>query len=255
MKGVIKLHLKENIKKNSFLIYGILGSIVTLIVLFQLEFSVNGGQATSDYAVYGVQWTLLSIIASLGGISLSMNVMSNHRQGSKRELLKLHGLSLDKQYLSLVTGNVLVTTLMALILCIGMFIQIALKGGGITIIGIIMAITFYLLTAMTATILISLLTLILPQALGALVGIIGIFLGTARGTLEISVGNSGGLFGNIMAVLLKLLPPIDKFSELTRDFFMREFSDFSKLFSSLFYLWLLIGITYLAIRLVAKNED
>lgn len=51
MKAVIKLHLKENIKKNSFIIFGILGTIITLIVLFQLEFSVNGVQATSDHAV------------------------------------------------------------------------------------------------------------------------------------------------------------------------------------------------------------
>jgi len=31
MKAVIKLHLKENIKKNSFIIFGILGTIITLI--------------------------------------------------------------------------------------------------------------------------------------------------------------------------------------------------------------------------------
>lgn len=254
MKGVIKLHLKENIKKNSFLIFGILGTIITLIVVFQLEFSVNGSQATSDYAIYGVQWTILSLIASLAGVSLSMNVIANHRQGSKKELLKLHGLAIDKQYLSLVSGNVLVTSLMALILCIGMFIQIAVKGGGITFTGFIIAIVFYLLTTMTATILISLLTLILPAAIAALVGVIGIFLGSVKGTLEISVGNSGGLFGKIMAGLLKFLPPLDQFSEITRDFFMGEFSDFSKLFSSLFYLWLLIGITYLVIKVVARNE-
>jgi len=33
MKAVIKLHLKENIKKNSFIIFAVLGSIVTLVVL------------------------------------------------------------------------------------------------------------------------------------------------------------------------------------------------------------------------------
>lgn len=233
MKAVSKLHLKENIKKNSFLIFGILGTIVTLIVVFQLEFSVNGGRASSDYALYGVQWTILSVIASLAGVSLSMNVLSNHKKGSKRELLKLHGLAIDKQYLSLISGNVLVTSLMALILCIGLFIQIAIKGGEITAIGFIMAITFYLLTVMTATILISLLTLILPPAVASIVGIMTIFLGSVKGSLEISVGNSGGLFGKIMTGLLKFIPPLDQFAELTRDFFMGEFSDFNKLFSSL----------------------
>lgn len=104
MKAVIKLHLKENIKKNSFIIFAILGTIVSLIVLFELEFSVNGMKSTSDYAIYGIQWRILSIIACLAGVTLSMNVIANHRQGTKRELLKLHGLPVYKQYLSLICG-------------------------------------------------------------------------------------------------------------------------------------------------------
>lgn len=255
MKAVIKLHFKKNIKKNSFLMFGILGSIVTLIVLFQLEFSVNGMQATSDYAIYGVQWNLLSVIASLAAVSLSMNVISNHREGTKRELLKLHGLTIGKQYLSLISGNIIVTTFMALILCIGMFIQIAVKGGNITALGFIVAIFFYLLTVVAIAILISLLTLIFPPALAALFGIIATVLGSVRGGLELVVGNKGGLFGNVMTVFLKFLPPLDKFGQLTRDFFMREFSDFNKLFGSLFYLWILIGLTYLITKVVAKNEN
>lgn len=255
MKAVIKLHLKENIKKNSFLMFGILGSIVTLIVLFQLKFSVNGTQVTSDYALYGVQWNLLSVIASLAGVSLSMNVISNHRQGTKRELLKLHGLSIDKQYLGLMSGNVVVTTLMALILCIGMFIQIVVKGVDTSILGLIMAILFYLLTVIIATVLISLLTLVLPSAVAALVGIMATVLGSVRGSLELVVGNKGGLFGSIMTAFLKLVPPLDQFGQISRDFFMGEFSNFNKLFSSLLYLWILIGITYLITKVVARNEN
>lgn len=255
MKAVIKLYLKENIKKSSFLIFGILGSIVTLIVLFQLEFSVNGMQATSDYAIYGVQWNLLSTIASLAGVSFSMNVISNHREGSKRELLKLHGLTVGKQYLGLISGNIIVTTFMALILCIGMFIQIIIKGGDITVLGFIMAIIFYLLTIMTSTVLISLLTIVFPATVAALLGIMIIVLGSCRGTIKLIVGNKGGLFGNVMTIFLKLVPPLDEFGQLIRGFFMWEFSDFNKLFSSLFYLWILVGITYLITKVVAKNEN
>lgn len=58
-----------------------------------------------------------------------------------------------------------------------------------------------------------------------------------------------------MTVFLKFLPPLDSFGQLIIDFFMKEFSDFSKLFSSLFYLWLLIGVTYLLTKVVERNEN
>ena len=260
MKAVIKLHLKENIKKNSFIIFGILGTIITLIVLFQLEFSVNGVQATSDHAVYGIQWKILSVIASLAGVSISMNIISNHRQGTKRELLKLHGLTLEKQYLSLISGNVIVTSLMALIFCTGMFIQIIIKGGNITVLGFITAVFLYLLTIMTLTVLVSLLTLILPSAVAALLGVLAVALGSVRGTLQLLVGNKGGMFGSVAGFFLKLIPPLDQFGNLIRDFFMWGFFEhgklyYGKLFGSLFYLWALIGITYLTVKVVARNEN
>ena len=255
MKALIKLHLKENLRKNSFIIFGILGTIVTLIVLFQLDFTVNDMPATSDYAIYGIQWTILSLIASLAGVSLSMNIIANHRNGMKRELLKLHGLSIGKQYLSLVSGNIIITTLMALVLCIGMFIQIIARGTGVSFFGLIISIILYLLATMTITIIISLFTLIMPSAIAALLGIFAAIIGSVRGTLLMMVANMGGLFGKVMRAFLRLTPPLDEFGNLTRDFFLGEFSNYNKLFTSLLYLWILIGIIYLVIRVVAKHED
>ena len=226
-----------------------------MIVLFELEFSVNGMKSTSDYAIYGIQWRILSIIACLAGVTLSMNVIANHRQGTKRELLKLHGLPVYKQYLSLISGNIIVAFLMALILCLGMFVQIIIKGTDVTFFGFLMALFFYLLTILISTLFISLLTIIFPSVVAALLGIMIIILGNLRGTLEIIIGNKGGIFGNIMTVFLKFLPPLDSFGQLIIDFFMKEFSDFSKLFSSLFYLWLLIGVTYLLTKVVERNEN
>jgi len=255
MKAVIKLHLKENIKKNSFIIFAVLGSIVTLVVLSQMQFTVNGVQATSDYAIYGIQWRILSLMASLAGVALSMNVISNHKEGSKRELLKLHGLPVYKQYLSLISGNLIVTSIMALILCTGLFIQILIKGGNMTVSGILAGVFFYLLTITCATLFVSLFTLIFPPVEDVLLEILAIALGSLRGTLHLIVGNMGGLFGTVTSFFLKLIPPLDAFGQLTRDFFMDSFSDYRTLFSCLFYLWALTGISYFLTRVVTRNED
>ncbi len=244
MKALIKLHLKENIRKNTFIIFGILGTIVTLIVLFQLDYTVNDMTATSDYAVYGVQWTILSVIAALAGVSLSMNIVANHRSGMKRELLKLHGLSLKNQYLSLVSGNIIITSIMALVLLIGMIIQVIVRGTKVSFSGFIISIALYLLA-----------TMISPSAIAALLGVFAAILGSVRGTLLLMVGNMGGLFGKAMTGILRLAPPLDEFGKLTRDFFVGEFSDYNKLFTSLLYLWILMGVIYLVIKVVAKHEN
>ncbi len=254
MKAVIKLHLKENIKKGSFIIYGVLGTLITLFLLFQLKFSSTVGSPTSDYAIYGVQWTILSVIASLAGVSFSMNIIGNHRVGTKRELLQLHGLPIYKQYLSLFLGNVIVTSLMALILCMGMFSQIIIKGLDVNFIGLVMAVLFYLLGTATVTIFVSLLSLLLPSALATLFGVFITIVGSIKGLLLIMLGNRGGLFGKVMGAFLKLAPPLDEFAEITRDVFLNEFIDYNKLFSSLLYLWFLIGVVFLITKVVAANE-
>ena len=68
------------------------------------------------------------------------------------------------------------------------------------------------------------------------------------------------MFGSVAVFFLKLIPPLDQFGNLIRDFFMWEFFDhgklyYGKLFGSLFYLWALIGITYLTVKVVARNEN
>lgn len=254
MRAIIKLHLKENIQKGSFIIYGILGTLITLMVVFSLEFSVNGSEVTTDYAIYGVQWTILTVIAALAGVSFSMNVIANHRQGSKRELLRLHGLSIARQYLGIFIANVLVSSTMALILCLGMFAQILIRGLEIKLINIFISLSIYLLACASVTTFISLLSLILPATLVALLGIFITLMGSQRGVFLILAGNKGGLFGKTTGALLKILPPLDEFGELIRDVFMSEAVDYNKFFTCGLYIWLLLGITFIIIKVVSRNE-
>ena len=144
---------------------------------------------------------------------------------------------------------------MALILCTGLFIQILIKGGNMTVSGILAGVFFYLLTITCATLFVSLFTLIFPPVVDALLEILAIALGSLRGTLQLIVGNMGGLFGTVTSFFLKLIPPLDAFGQLTRDFFMDSFSDYRTLFSCLFYLWALTGISYFLTRVVTRNED
>ncbi|NLD17061.1 MAG: hypothetical protein GX666_05685 [Tissierellia bacterium] len=254
MKALIKLHLKENLRKNSFIIFGILGGLITLITLSSVTFTTNAPGANSDYAQYGYQWTFLGIIASLAGVTLSMGTMAKHREGNSIDLLKLHGLSLKNQYASLSLGNILVSLLMALIMAVGMVINILVKEPSISIGGFFVALILYLIPTIIIPLEVSLLSLIFPSAVTALLGVFLILLGSIRGTLELMVGNMGGAFGNISGILLKLVPPISSFSQLARDFFFGDFTNWNGLFSSMLYLWILIGVSWVVLKVVERRE-
>ena len=254
MKALIKLHLKENLRKNTFILFGVLGGLISILVITSATFSVNAVGGDSNYAQFGFQWVFLTIISSLASVSLSMGVVSKHRHGISRNILKLHGLNISNQYFSLILGNVILSTIMALILTVGMIVNIITKSPNISLLGFFSSFSIYLLAPITMGLITSLLSLLLPTSLSALFGVFITFLGAVRGILLLIVGNYGGLFGKVTTFLINLVPPIDSFGELARDLFFSEVSNLSILFKSLIYIWLLIGLCYFVVKGVGKYE-
>lgn len=255
MKALIKLHLKENRKKNTFFIFGILGALLTLIVTGWVTFSTNTiGSSTSDYTQYGFQWTFLTLIAAFATVSLSMTTMDKHRQGNFAELLQVHGLSRSRQYLARAWGNTGVAVLMATILLGGMLVSLVIKKPEFNLLGLVVAVANYLVSAGVMALLVSLLTLVFPSAVAGLLAILMTVLGAMRGILDLLVQNRGGLFAQVGLILLKLVPPLNAFGQVSRDLFFGELKDWRPVFENGFYLWALIGLLYLVCLGVAKNE-
>lgn len=256
MKALIKLHLKENRKKNTFIIFGILGGILTLIVTGSVTFSTNTiGSSTGDYSQYGYQWTFLTFMAALAAVSLSMTTMEKHRQGNFAELLQVHGLSKSRQYQARALGNVGLALQMALVLLGGMLVSLLVKQPDLSPFGLVLAIVNYLSAAGLMALLMSLLTLVFPPAAAGLLAILMTVLGAMRGILDILVQNRGGLFGILGQQVLKLVPPLNAFGQISRDLFFGEFNDWGLLFENGIYLWILIGLLYLVTQGVAKHES
>lgn len=254
MSALIKLHIKENLRKNTFIIFAIIGGLISLVIISSGTFTVNSAQVSSEYAQLGYQWQFLTLISSLAAVSLSMSVIPKHREGNTMELLKLHGLSYSNQFISRIIGNVLLAILMAVILKIGMTVNIIIKGTDFSLINYLGSIGVYLFAGIGIAILVSLLSLVFAPAITALFGVFISGVGFLRGILLISVGNMGGPFGKVMTGLLNLIPPIDNFGELARDVFFGEVSNWNILFGSAIYLWVLIGVTYLTVKVVSQNE-
>ncbi len=254
MLALIKLHIRENMKKNTFIIFAIIGAIVSIAVVTSGSFTVNAQENTSNYAQFGYQWKFLILISSFAAVSLSMAVISKHREGNTMDLLKLHGLSPKNQYLSRIVGNAVITLFMAIILTIGMTVNILVKGIDINILNYLGSIGIYILASAGVAMYVSLFSMFFAPAITALFGILISVVGFLRGILLISVGNMGGVFGKIMTALIKLTPPIDNFGELARDLFFNEFSNWSIFFSCLIYLWILVGITYFVVLVVSRHE-
>ncbi|WP_425539675.1 hypothetical protein [Microaceticoccus formicicus] len=254
MLALIKLHIRENMKKNTFIIFAIIGAIVSIAVVTSGSFTVNAQENISKYAQFGYQWRFLILISSFAAVSLSMAVISKHREGNTMDLLKLHGLSPRNQYLSRILGNVLITLFMAIILTIGMTVNILAKGIEVNVLNYLGSISIYILASVGVAIYVTLFSMLFAPAITALFGILISAVGFLRGILLISVGNMGGVFGKIMTVLIKLAPPIDNFGELARDLFFNEFSNWNMFLNCLISLWILVGITYFVVMVVSRHE-
>ncbi len=254
MTAFIKLHLQENFKKNAFILFGIIGGLITAIFMSAGTLSFNNTMVNSLYAEYGYQWTLLTILASLAAVALSMNNVEKHRMGPKVQMLEIHGLSKEKKYFGIVYGNILVALTVSLILLIGMIISIFVKQPEVTAIGFIKALLLYGLGLVTTTTLISLFTINMPPAVAALVSIFFVIIGSMRGTLLIIVKNMGGIFGTMMSKILLLVPDINGYGQLARDAFFGESLNYHQLFGHLLYLWILAGILYIIVKGVVQFE-
>lgn len=256
MKALIKLHLKENRKKNTFILFGILGALLTLVVTGWVTFSTNTvGSASGDYSQYGFQWTFLTLMSAFGAVSLTMSTMEKHRQGNFSELLQVHGLAKNKQYLARAMGNVGISLIMGLVLSAGMVVSLIIKKPTFSPPGLVLALINYLGAGALMALVVSLLTLVLAPAAAGLVAILLTVLGAMRGILEVVVQNRGGFFGLLSQNLLKLVPPLSAWGQVSRDLFFGEFSDWNDLLANAFYLWALVGILYLVTLGVAQHES
>lgn len=254
MNNFIKLKLREGRTRSSFLVFGILGFLVTIIVSFMTFSSNQGFDVSSDYAQYGFQWKALNIIAALATVSLCAPSIKNHRAGYFSDLLSLHGLKKKDQYLGLSLANILTSFQMAGLLILAMALSILIKQPATSLINFGLGLGAYLLAVGSVAILITALSFFIgPLALN-LLGVLLVFLGATQGVLDIILGNLGGVFPNILRTLLKALPHLSAFGDISRDLFFGEFSSWHILFSSVFYIWALAGILGLIIYGVTKNE-
>lgn len=254
MAPFIKLHLRENLRKNAFILFVVLGVLVTAVFFSAGTFSVNNSMVDSDYAQYAYQWTMLTVLASLGSIALSMGNVEKQRIGSRSELLRLHGLSLEGQYWGIVIGNVLTGMTVAMILLTGLIVSIFVKGPDIRLVGFFGALGIYLLSILTTGLVISVFTFLFPPAVAALVGILFVILGSLKGLLVTLTKNMGGLFGSVSGIFLHAVPDINGFGRMAGDVFFSEGLDAHQFFGRLLYLWILTGIVYLTVKGVAIHE-
>lgn len=254
MFDLILLKMKEGKKKSAFIVFAILGSIITLIVS-ATTFSTNANyDLSSDYSQYGFQWTALSLIAALASVSLSSNSVEKHRRGQFSDLISLNGIGKKHQYWSLVIANIITSLQMALVLIAAMTLSFIIKKPDITFLSYLSALLSYLLLVSCVTVIITGLSFIFSPIVCNLLGVMLVILGSLRGVLDIVVGNLGGVVSVVLRNLLKLMPPISSFGQLSRDLFFGEFNSWNLFFSCLLYCWIALGVLMVIIYGVVKNE-
>jgi len=242
---LVKLHIRENLSKSSFVIFAIIGILITAFVSSSISLSAPGVNSNSEYSQYATAWTLTNMLAALAAITLSMGSFRKHLASGLVDILKVHSKSLDKQVSEIIRADVIISLVMGLVLLVGMVINVIINQPSISIVGFILAIIVYLIAILTSSLLMSVFNLILPPAPAALFGVFFVIVGAMREIFRLIVEMTGGVFGQVMTYILNIFPPISVFGEIERDLFFGSFTNYRALIHSLIYLWLLLGILYL----------
>lgn len=242
---LVKLHIRENLSKSSFVIFAIIGILITAFVSSSISLSAPGVNSNSEYSQYATAWTLTNMLAALAAITLSMGSFRKHLSSGLVDMLKVHGKSLDKQVSEIIRADAIISIAMGLVLLVGMVINVIINRPSVTFLGFILAIIVYLIAILTSSLLMAVFNLILPPAPAALFGVFFVIVGAMREIFRLIVEMTGGVFGQVMTHILNIFPPIGVFGEIERDLFFGSFTNYRSLVHSLIYLWLLLGILYL----------
>jgi len=242
---LVKLHIKENLNKSSFIIFAIIGILITAFVSTSIRFSAPGLSSNSEFVQYKTAWTLTNMLAALAAITLSMGSFRKHLESGLVDILKVHGKSLDKQASDIIKADAIISLAMGLVLLIGMVINVLINRPNVSVIGFVLAISVYLLAIFTSSLVMAVFNLILPPAPAALFGVFFAIVGSMREIFRFLAEMTGGSFGRIISVILNIFPPISIFGEIESDLFFGAFNNYRDLVQCLIYLWLLIGILYL----------
>ena len=254
MKALIKLHVKENARGRSFVLFGILGGLVSLVLLTGGLVIVDNNPTEKIISQFGTQWKFLSILSGLAAVAVSMGTIERHRKEKRTELLALHGLGLDRQLFSLAIGNAIVSIMLSAILALVLVFIVIFGQAPTSLLGFAAAFASYLLTAGIVALIVSVLNMFLPGVVAAVLGVFLVMIGSFHQIIQGMFLNNGQPAGRILGKAMNLLPPLDVFNRLTRCLFFLEFNGGRDLTVFLIFIWLTMTAVYLAGKGVSRRE-
>ena len=251
--NLTKLHINENLSKSSFIIFAIIGLIITFLAR-GMKVTAPGVNTSGDFGNYGVQWTIISLISALACVTLTTGSFKNHLKTDLPDILKVHGLNLNKQINHIFKANVIISMMMGILLLLGLLINILTERPKISLIGFLLAIIIYLLTIFVVNLVMGMLNLLFNSAAASLFGIFFVIVGALKGILTFVLEMQGGLFAEILVKVLYIFPPINDLSKIARDLFLGDFNNFALVGQCLLYVWILIGLYYLVMKWRVGDE-
>ena len=242
--NLTKLHIKENLSKSSFIIFAIIGLLITFLAR-GMEVTAPGVNTSGDFGKYGIQWSIISLISALASVTLTTGSFKKYLKTDLPDILKVHGLSLSRQIDNIFKADVFISMMMGVLLLFGLLINVFIERPQMSLVGFLLAILIYLLTIFVVNLIMGILNLLFNSAAASLFGIFFVIVGALKGILTFVLEMQGGLFADILVKVLYIFPPINDFGKIARDLFLGDFNNFALVGQCLLYVWILIGIYYL----------
>lgn len=240
IKVIAENVLKERLRRKELYIVAVLGFLCVVI------FSCCGGTITVDGELLtdfkNLAPVMLTIIHAISGalaIALSLHTIPNEYERKTSHLIWIRGVAQWKYHAALTLVNVISSLFAALIMYGGVILFALIKGDSVNILRFLPA---YFLMALSIAIIssfTSLLSIQLPAMAAGLIACACYLLGILHGVLDILRNIVGGFSGQLLSVLLKILPDLNGMQQQAWHMAAGEPVDFHTVFKGLLLLYVL----------------
>ncbi len=199
--------IKEKIRRKDLYIVGMIGLVLVLLFCSGGGTITIDGEPISGFAnLAPLMLTLINILSGALAITLSIRTIPNEYERRTSHLIWIRGVKQWKYHAELAIANVISSLIAAAIMYLGLLVLAVVKNQGNGIERMIPAFWVLAISITIVSIVSSVLSIFLPSlAAGILaVGIFGV--GILHSILEIAANTIGGFSGNLLKVVLAILP-------------------------------------------------
>ena len=206
---IMKNALKERLRRKELYIIVVIGILLFLVCSSDSATITYEGEVLTGFKnMFMVLHTVINAVGCLLGVVLSIRTIPNEYERRNSHLIWVRGISQQTYHAGLTLANVLSSIFATLILYIMLIVFTLINGEGQTIVMLFAGFLLVAVNVEITSLFSSVLSIVLPPAVTATMGIVLVIFGVFHGLLDVYRNIVGGLAGAILRMVLWVVPDL-----------------------------------------------